>query len=151
MNIVEKKVGDLIPYDKNPRDNSLAVQYVMESIKQFGFKVPMVIDKYNVIICGHTRLLAAKKLKLKTVPCIVADDLTQEQIDAYRLADNRVAEFSSWDFDMLQEELLDIENIDMEKFLFQIVEPVPKKEKMKKDEDGRELVVCPKCRHEWTV
>lgn len=151
MNIVEKKIGDLVPYDKNPRDNSLAVQYVEESIRQFGFKVPMVIDKNNVVVCGHTRLLAAKKLKMKTVPCIVADDLTQEQIDAYRLADNRVAEFSQWDFDMLQEELKDIENVDMEKFLFQIIEPTPKKEKMKKDEDGRELVSCPKCHHEWTV
>lgn len=151
MNIVEKKISELAPYDRNPRDNSLAVKYVEESIRQFGFKVPMVIDKNNVVVCGHTRLLAAKKLKLKTVPCIVADDLTQEQIDAYRLADNRVAEFSQWDFDMLQEELKDIENIDMEKFLFQIVEPTPKKEKMKKDEDGRELISCPKCHHEWTV
>ena len=80
MNIIEIKIGDIIPYEKNPRKNDDAVKYVAESIKQFGFKVPIVIDKNNVIIAGHTRYKASKKLGLKEVPCIVADDLTEEQI-----------------------------------------------------------------------
>lgn len=92
MNIVERKLGDVRPYDKNPRRNDDAVQYVAESIKQFGFKVPLVIDNDGVIIAGHTRWKAAKKLGLDAVPCIIADDLTEEQIKAFRLADNKVAE-----------------------------------------------------------
>lgn len=76
MNIVMLKTTDLVPYENNPRDNADAVPYVMESIKQFGFKQPIVVDKDNIVIAGHTRLKAAKKLKLKEVPCIIADDLT---------------------------------------------------------------------------
>ena len=119
MNIIEKKVGDLIPYDKNPRDNSLAVQYVMESIKQFGFKVPMVIDKDNVIICGHTRYKAAKTLKIKMVPCIIASDLTEEQIKAFRLADNQVAGLATWDNELLDECLMEL-RMDMALFGFEV-------------------------------
>lgn len=118
MNIIEKSIEIIIPYDKNPRFNDEAVKYVAESIKQFGFKVPIIIDQYNVIIAGHTRLKAAKKLGYKTVPCIVADDLTPEQIKAFRLADNKVAEKAEWDFDLLGDELDDIPNIDMEAFGF---------------------------------
>ena len=105
MNIVEKKLKEIKPYEKNARKNDDAVKYVAESIKQFGFKVPIVIDKDNVIVAGHTRYKASKELGLETVPCIVADDLTEEQIKAYRLADNKVSEFSEWDFDLLGEEL----------------------------------------------
>lgn len=118
MNIIEKSIESIIPYDKNPRLNDEAVKYVAESIQQFGFKVPIIIDKDNVIIAGHTRLKAAKELGYKTVPCIVADDLTPEQIKAFRLADNKVAEKAEWDFDLLGEELDDIMNIDMEAFGF---------------------------------
>ena len=105
MNIVEKKLNDIKPYEKNARKNDDAVKYVAESIKQFGFKVPIVIDKDNVIVAGHTRYKASKELGLDAVPCIVADDLTEEQIKAYRLADNKVSEVSEWDFDLLGEEL----------------------------------------------
>lgn len=122
MNIIEMKIGDIIPYEKNPRKNDEAVKYVAESIKQFGFKVPIVIDKNNVIVAGHTRYKASKKLGLKEVPCIVADDLTEEQIKAYRLADNKVAEQAEWDFDLLGEELSDILDIDMGDFGFVIQE-----------------------------
>lgn len=118
MNIIEMKIGDIIPYEKNPRKNDEAVKYVAESIKQFGFKVPIVIDKNNVIVAGHTRYKASKKLGLKEVPCIVADDLTEEQIKAYRLADNKVAELAEWDFDLLGEELDGILDIDMCDFGF---------------------------------
>ena len=85
-----------MPYEKNPRKNDDAVKYVAESIQQFGFKVPIVIDTNGVIIAGHTRYKASKKLGLKEVPCIIADDLTEEQIKAYRLADNKVSELSEW-------------------------------------------------------
>lgn len=118
MEIKEFKVTDLKEYERNPRHNDDAVEYVAESIKEFGFKVPIVVDKDNVIIAGHTRLKAAKELGLKTVPCIVADDLTEEQVQAFRLADNKVAELAEWDTFMLAEELDDIINIDMELFGF---------------------------------
>jgi len=105
MNIIEMKLSDLKPYEKNPRKNDASVPKVMESIKQFGFKVPIVIDKDNVIVTGHTRFKASQKLGLKTVPCVIADDLTPEQIKAYRLADNKVSEFSVWDYELLAGEL----------------------------------------------
>ena len=120
MNISEKLLSELIQYEKNPRKNDNAVDYVANSIKEFGFKVPIVIDSNNVIICGHTRYKAAKKLKLKTVPCIIADDLNEEQIKAYRLADNKVAELAEWDFCLLSEELDEIFDIDMEEFGFSL-------------------------------
>jgi site-specific DNA-methyltransferase (adenine-specific) len=122
MNIIEKRLNEIIPYEKNPRKNDEAVKYVAESIKQFGFKVPIVIDKNNVIIAGHTRHKAAKKLNLKTAPCIIADDLTEEQIKAFRLADNKVSEMAEWDFGLLEEELGDIFDIDMEAFGFDLGE-----------------------------
>lgn len=113
MNIIEKNIKDLKPYEKNPRLNDDAVKYVAESISQFGFRVPIVIDKDNNIVCGHTRWKACKKLKIDTVPCVVADDLTEEQIRAYRLADNKVGEKAEWDLALLDTELAEIETIDM--------------------------------------
>ena len=120
MQIVEKKICDIKPYDKNPRNNDNAVEQVANSIKEFGFKVPIVIDKDNVIVCGHTRYKASKKLGLDVVPCVVADDLTEEQIKAYRLADNKVSELAEWDIDLLGEELDDIFDIDMSEFGFNL-------------------------------
>ena len=118
MEIKELKLSEIKPYKKNPRNNDGAVDYVANSIKEFGFKVPIVIDKNNEIVTGHTRYKAAKKLKLKTVPCIQADDLTDEQIKAFRLADNKVAEIAEWDFELLNEEIEDILDIDMTDFGF---------------------------------
>lgn len=118
MKIKDINIGDLIPYEKNPRKNEGAVEYVKNSIEQFGFRVPIVIDKNNVIVCGHTRYVAAKQLKLDKVPCVVADDLTEEQITAYRLADNKVAEFSDWDMSLLNEELDKLLDFDMSAFGF---------------------------------
>lgn len=120
MDIINLELSNIKEYENNPRKNDEAVKYVAESIKQFGFKVPIVIDKNNVIVCGHTRYKAAQKLKLKTVPCIKADDLTDEQINAYRLADNKVSEKAEWDFDLLNFELgeLDSTGIDMSDFGF---------------------------------
>jgi site-specific DNA-methyltransferase (adenine-specific) len=130
MEIINRKVKDLIPYDNNPRKNDEAVKYVKASIEQFGFKVPIVIDADGVIVAGHTRLKAAKELGMKEVPCIVADDLTPEQIKAYRLADNMTASKSEWDVELLDTELLDLEaNFDMSDFGFEIEPPNENKER----------------------
>jgi len=115
MQIESIKIKDLKPYENNPRNNEEAVQYVKESIKQFGFKVPLVIDKNNVIICGHTRFKASKELGLKELPCVRANDITDEQIKAFRIADNKVSEFAEWDVGKLQFELDDI-SLDMSSF-----------------------------------
>lgn len=109
MQIVEKKITELKAYEKNPRKNDKAVAPVAESIKEFGFKIPIIIDNDNVIIAGHTRLMAAKKLGMKTVPCIVADDLTPEQIKAFRVADNSTAQIAEWDLSLLKDELMDLD------------------------------------------
>lgn len=108
------------PYPGNPRQNKDAVAKVAASLKEFGFRQPIVVDKDNVIIVGHTRLLAAKSLKMKEVPVLIADDLTEEQVKAYRLADNKTAEFSEWDMDKLVAELDGIIDIDMEQFGFDL-------------------------------
>lgn len=118
MEIVNLAVADIIPYENNPRINDKAVKGVANSIKEFGFRNPIIVDAGNVIICGHTRLKAAKKLGLETVPCIVASDLTPEQVTALRLADNKVAEKAEWDEDALREELNKILEIDMSDFGF---------------------------------
>jgi hypothetical protein len=118
VNIVEIQTDDLIPYENNPRNNDEAVDKVASSIQQFGFKVPIVIDANNVIVAGHTRHKAAQKLGLKKIPCIVADDLTEEQVKAFRLADNKVSEFSSWDESKLFHELEMIDGLQMEEFGF---------------------------------
>ena len=110
-----------IPYEKNPRNNKPAIDAVAASIKEFGFKVPIIIDKDNIIVAGHTRYAAAKKLGLTEVPCIKADDLNDEQIKAFRLADNKVSELAEWDFDLLNEELGSI-TMDMEQFGFEMPE-----------------------------
>lgn len=114
-------INDLIPYENNPRINDNAVDAVANSIKEFGFKVPIVVDKNNVIVAGHTRLKAAQKLGLEEVPVIVADDLTEEQIKAFRLADNKVSELADWDFSKLEEELNGLD-MDMSQFNFDMKE-----------------------------
>lgn len=120
MNVQQVKIEKVKPYDKNPRKNKAAVDYVANSIKEFGFQQPIVVDKDMVVIAGHTRLKAAKKLKLKEVPVVIADNLTEEQVKAYRLADNKTAEKAEWDFDLLTDELLSLQelNFDMEQFGF---------------------------------
>ncbi len=123
MTIIDKPIDELIPYANNPRHNDDAVFAVANSISQFGFKVPVVVDKENVIVCGHTRYKAAQKLGLKTIPCIIADDLTPEQINAFRLADNKTAELADWDMSKLEEELEGLANdFDMEDFGFKELE-----------------------------
>ena len=153
MKIIEKKITEIVPYENNPRKNKEAVDAVAESIKEFGFKVPIVLDKENVIIAGHTRLLAAEKLELETVPVIYADDLSDEQIRAFRLADNKTGELAEWDFERLEHEIeaLSDADIDLERFGFMLdnleipdgmfEESKPKEEK----ETEPKKVKCPKC------
>ena len=121
--IVMIPVSEVRPYEKNPRKNADAVKFVKSSIEQFGFKVPIIVDSNRVIVCGHTRLLAAKSLGMSEVPCIMADDLTDEQVKAFRLADNKVGEFAEWDMDLLGDELdaiADACDIDMGDFGFDL-------------------------------
>lgn len=124
MTVIDVKLTDLKPYEKNPRHNQEAIKGVANSIREFGFKVPIVIDKNNVIVAGHTRYKASLELGLETVPCIVADDLTPKQIKAFRLADNKVSEKSYWDFDLLNQELEDI-GVDIDMSLFDFKMDVP--------------------------
>ena len=140
MEIIYKKVGDLIPYEKNPRKNDKAVKYVAKSIEEFGFKQPIIIDRDNVVVCGHTRLKAREQLGIEEVPCIVADDLTDEQIKAFRLADNKVSEQAEWDIGLLNEELDDILNVDMGDFGFDIfsMDDLEEIEGYNSEEDDRE-------------
>jgi ParB-like chromosome segregation protein Spo0J len=110
-------IDKIKPYENNPRHNEEAIPYVMNSIKEFGFKVPIILDKNNVIIAGHTRVESAKRLGMTEVPCLYANDLTEEQVKAFRLADNKVSEKAEWDFNMLDAELADLD-IDMSEFGF---------------------------------
>ena len=120
MKIIQMPLSDLVPYENNPRINDHAVDAVASSIREFGFKVPIIVDKENVIVAGHTRLKAALRLGLDTVPVIIADDLTPEQVKAFRLADNKTAEMAYFDIGKLQIELAGIEDIDMAEFGFDL-------------------------------
>ena len=109
MEILELPVKSIKPYKNNPRHNDKAVEFVANSLREFGWKQPIVIDDQYEIVAGHTRWKAAKMLGMETVPCVMADDLTPEQAQAYRLADNKTAEMADWDFDLLEQELNDID------------------------------------------
>ena len=137
---------ELIPYERNPRRNDKAVAVVAESIRQFGFRVPIIVDADGVIICGHTRRLAALKLGLTEVPVVVASDLTDEQVRAYRLADNRVAELAEWDEALLKEELAKITGVDLSGLGFDkdMLQGVQMKSL------GIKRHKCPRCGAEWS-
>ena len=143
MKITERKIGELIPYENNPRYNDEAVEYVAKSIKEFGFNVPIVIDKDNVIVAGNTRLRAAEKLGLEKVPCVTVNNLTDEQIKAYRLIDNKTAEMSEWDYDLLEMELEAID-IDMSEYGLYCHEEYPEEteEVEVEQEDGTKIKEC---------
>ena len=109
MDIKMVNIDDIVPYENNPRHNADAIEPVKESIKQFGFRNPMILDKWNVIVAGHTRYEAAKALGMTEVPVIYADDLSEEQVRKFRLVDNKTAEFAEWDFSKLEEELAELD------------------------------------------
>lgn len=136
MDVLQVDVNKVIPYENNPRFNAEAVEPVANSIKEFGFQQPIVVDKDNIVIVGHTRLKAAKSLGLEKVPVVVATNLTSEQVDAYRLADNKVSEFSDWDFGLLNLELDNIEEIDMTDFGFNLDDLEDESEQQEDDYDG---------------
>lgn len=142
MNVVEIDVSEIVPYDNNPRRNEKAVEAVANSICEFGFNNPIILDRDHVIISGHTRRLAALKLGLRKVPCYIAEDLTDEQVRAFRLADNRVASFATWDEEKLREEIKGIAGIDMTDFGF-------KEDAIKDIFREKKTHICPKCGYEW--
>lgn len=109
MQVKDTPISDIKPYENNPRDNENAVAEVAESIKQYGFQQPIVVDKNGIIIVGHTRFLAAKSLGLTTVPVIWASNLTDQQVKGYRLADNKTSDYSVWDNKKLLKELQEID------------------------------------------
>jgi site-specific DNA-methyltransferase (adenine-specific) len=121
-------------YENNPRSNDEAVKYVANSIKKFGFKVPVIIDKNHTIIAGHTRFKAAKKLNIENLPCLIADDLDEKQIKAFRLADNKVSEFSDWNFELLNQELSKLVDFPMSDFGFESLENIDFVEDVIEDE-----------------
>ena len=158
MEIVYKGVGDLIPYEKNPRNNHQPLDKVANSTREFGFKVPIVVDKYTVVVCGHTRLKAAKKLGLAEVPCVYADDLTEQQIKAYRIADNKVSELASWDNITLAQELEEITDLDMSEFgvMPDIGEDIDVDKFFTSDTSGedskkKKTITCPHCGEEIEI
>ena len=149
IEIIYKGLDELHPYDNNPRCNDDAVEAVKNSIAEFGFLVPIVIDGQGVIASGDTRYKAAQELQLDQVPCIMADDLTGEQIKAYRLADNKVSEIATWDMEALCCEIGEIVDIDMSQFGF---EKTPDlniddffTDKKALSEKEAKSVVCPHC------
>ena len=153
MEIINKRIDELVPYVNNPRFNDDAVEYVANSIKEFGFKVPIVIDKNNEIVAGHTRYKASIELGLEEVPCIIADDLNEEQIKAFRLADNKVSEKAEWNFELLDEELSDILDIKMDDFGFEDIDinlDIDDSEfiqdtEITKTKDDKKEIICPNC------
>lgn len=127
IKIIEKQCDELIPYENNARINDKAVEAVAKSIKEFGMKNPIIIDTNNTIIAGHTRLKALKSLGVNTAPCIVADDLTEEQIKAFRIADNSTAQIADWDMEKLMAEL---ETIDYDMSQYGLAEQMAEIEKI---------------------
>lgn len=151
MKVIEKKLSEIKPYENNPRNNEDAVQYVANSLKKYGWKQPIVIDKDGVIVVGHTRYRAALQLGMKTAPCVVADDLTEEEIRGYRLADNKTAEMAGWNFPLLDLELAKITTFDMADFGFQKVEfnfdGVDELDESNYQEPEKDKLECPNCHH----
>lgn len=151
MKIVDMKISEIIPYSKNPRINNHAVGKTMTSIKEFGFRQPIIIDKKNIIIAGHTRLKAAIKLGMTSCPVLVADNLTKAQVKAYRIADNKTGELASWDDDLLMLEIKDLQDMDFDIELtgfdlsdFDSGLDFGKDIKKKEDKDTGKIT-CPKC------
>ena len=149
-NIVYKSIKELKPYKKNAKKHPKEqVEQIANSIKEFGFTQPVLIDKNNCVVAGHGRILGAKKAGLKEVPTLCLDDLTEEQVKAYRLADNKLNE-SDWDFNLLDEELgMLSDDIDMSLFGFDVAlsEETEKKVEFKVKKQNKVIVECISARH----
>lgn len=158
LNIIYLNINSLKEYKNNPRKNDKAVKECIKSIKNFGFKVPILIDEDYTIIAGHTRFKACKELNIKEVPCIVAEDLTEEQIKAFRLVDNKVSEFAEWDNALLAFELEQIKDFSLVDFNFNLdfadlSEEQAKEIQAPENFDDIENIetehCCPKCGYQW--
>jgi len=157
VQVQDQPITEIIPYARNPRHNEKAVDKVAASIKEFGFRQPIVVDSENVIIAGHTRYLAAQKLKLDTVPTHTAEGLTPQQVKAYRIADNRVSQEAEWDYDMLKLELPEIGELftgfdqdEIDEMLYEPdFGPGSEDEQGRLDELSPKIVDCPQCGHEF--
>lgn len=153
MEIIQKRLDEIFPYENNPRVNDGAVDAVANSIRDFGFLQPIVVDRDGIIIVGHTRYRAATKLGLEEVPVVVAGDLSDKKAQAYRLADNKTGEISSWAFDKLMTELdaLDQSGIDLTPYGF--TGALAKKDEPDKEPKevtgGSKYITCPKCGFRW--
>ena len=153
MQITYLRIDEIKPYKNNPRINEKAVHFVANSIKEFGFKVPITVDENYTIITGHTRYEASKLLKLNEIPCIIVDDLDDNKIKAYRLVDNKVSELAVWDMDKLEEEIENIKNIEMDVYGFsKDIHLINWDDVEEIDEDNYEqpehkMCECPYCHH----
>lgn len=114
MTVVNMPIDKVMPYERNPRINDGAVEAVIKSIKEFGWRSPIVVDKNNIVIAGHTRLKAAKAMELVTVPVHIADNLTPEQVQAYRIADNATGDIAEWDYNILPFEIRELEDAEFD-------------------------------------
>ena len=165
MQVEILKISELKPYEKNPRINDEAIEKVAQSIQDFGFNVPILLDEDKSIVAGHTRYEAAKSLGIKEVPCIILTDLDEDKIAQYRIIDNKTAELSSWNFDKLFSELDQIVDVDMSIYQFDTGTD-PEEEDEESDEvtgnlyDGCEIeldaydeeafdIECPYCGFRW--
>nr|DAU43419.1 MAG TPA: ParB protein [Caudoviricetes sp.] len=154
MQIIDMPIGQIKPYEHNPRNNDAAVEPVAASIREFGFRQPIVVDAKNIIICGHTRYRAAKRLGLETVPVLVASDLSPEKVKAYRLADNKTAEATEWLPDELAAELGDLQGaLDMAQFGFDLdAADIPDfdiDDSQSSEPNASDMCTCPKCGFTW--
>jgi len=158
VKVEHRSIAEISPYEANPRRNDAAVDAVAESIRQFGFRQPIVVDEAGVIVVGHTRYKAALKLRLTTVPVHVATDLTPEQLRAYRLADNKTAERAEWDVELLPIELGELRDrgVDLKLIGFSEKELAEYLGEFDTDlgdapepADPEDTVRCPKCGHEF--
>lgn len=143
-------VKNLIPYINNPRNNDEAVDHVAASIREFGFRIPVIIDQQNVIVAGHTRVKAAQKLGIETVPVIKIEDLSPAQLKAFRIADNKTAEFSAWDWEKLDVELQELKEMNFDfDFGFDSKNNLDIDNYFEQNENDKEkeskTITCPKC------
>lgn len=139
MDVIYMSLKDIHPYPNNPRINGTAIEKVANSIREFGFRNPIILDKNHVIIAGHTRYEASKRIGLQTVPCIIASDMTEEQVKAFRIADNTTAEQAEWDWDKLNIELEGL-NFDMLDFGLELPD-VPDMDSFAEGVEGEEKPV----------
>lgn len=165
LKIIYKESKELKEYENNPRQNDRTVEKLIESIQEYGFLIPILIDKNNIIVAGHARKRAADSLKLKEVPCIYVENLTSEQVKKFRLVDNKTAEFSDWDMEKLKQEMEEIEAtanntikdlVDIFEFINFNAESLEVNDseflqdtEIVKERNAKSRVRCPKCGEEF--